>query len=86
MGSYRKVMFYIHKESMPCNSINSTNSQVWRNNNLFLIQRNKVVFFAENEIIWDGLDFIFVKIIYLICSGTADNLRLLINFLQLETK
>lgn len=61
MGSYRKVMFYIHRESLSCNS---TNSQVRRNNrNLFLIQRNKVVLFAENDIIWDGLDFTFVKII-----------------------
>lgn len=54
-------MFYIHKESMSCNT---TNSQVWRSNrNLFLIHRNKVVLFAENRIIWDGLDFTFVKII-----------------------
>lgn len=61
ISSYRKVMFYIHTESMSCNS---TDSQVWRNNrNLFLIQRNKVVLFAENEIIWDGLNFTFVRII-----------------------
>lgn len=62
MGTNRKVMLYIHKERMFCNSINN---QIWRNNrNLFLIQRNKVVFFAENAIICNGPDSTFVKLTY----------------------